>query len=110
MESTRQLTYEKTKGFAHGRGLAYEIKVSALLFLRALQLTERFYIASNMAGVGAFDDVMSYKLKGSHKWKTSFVQLKHKTSKRDITVQSLTDFKRKGDFYLVKYCKSYSEI
>ncbi|XP_069681555.1 uncharacterized protein [Periplaneta americana] len=104
-------TFSKTKGFADGGGQEYEIKVAALLFLRALQHAQKFYIATNMEDAGAFDDlVITYKLKHSAQWNSCFVQLKHKTNKQPISMHSLTTFKNKGDFKLIKYCKSYNEI
>ncbi|KAJ9596471.1 hypothetical protein L9F63_012510 [Diploptera punctata] len=41
-------TFNKMKGFADISGSHYEIKMSALLFLRAIQTREEFQIASNM--------------------------------------------------------------
>jgi hypothetical protein len=57
----------------------YERKMAALLFARAIHKTEEFLLASNVDGVGAFDDIVfRYKLKDSDVWKTCFIQLKHK--------------------------------
>ncbi|XP_069702883.1 uncharacterized protein [Periplaneta americana] len=112
MEGRQRLSFTKTSGFADGAGQEYEIKVSALLFMRALQQTKQFLIATNLGGAGAFDDVVIvYKANNTEKWKTCFVQLKHKTSKKPITIRNLIDVKgSKGDFKLIKYCKSYTEI
>ncbi|XP_069687335.1 uncharacterized protein [Periplaneta americana] len=108
---TMQIRYKKEKGFANGRGLEYEIKIAALLFLRALQQTQHFYIATNMSGAGAFDDVViAYKIEGSEQWKSCFIQLKHKTSRKAITVQRLTNFIGNEEFYLGKYSQSYTKI
>ncbi|KAJ4449193.1 hypothetical protein ANN_00590 [Periplaneta americana] len=111
MEPSQKLLYKKTPNCADGKGLQYEIKVLAFLFLRALQHTQQFFIASNLDGVGAFDDVvLSYKPKDSQEWKKCFIQLKHKKSQKDITMRNLTSLRCKGDFNLLKYCKSYTEI
>ncbi|XP_069702720.1 uncharacterized protein [Periplaneta americana] len=108
---TERLKFEKTKGCADGAGQEYEIKVPALLFLRALQHTQQFRIATNFAEAGAFDDVViAYKKNDSEKWITCFIQLKHKTSKYPITFRDLTNLKKIGDFNLIKYYKSYTEI
>ncbi|KAJ4440633.1 hypothetical protein ANN_08780 [Periplaneta americana] len=110
-ELTAQITYKKTKGFADGRGLEYEIKIATLLFLRALRLTQHFYIATNMADAGAFDDVVIvYKLEGSEQWKSCFIQLKHRTSEKKINMQKLLNFTGNGDFSLGKYSQSYTKI
>ncbi|KAJ4448806.1 hypothetical protein ANN_00197 [Periplaneta americana] len=107
----QQLIYKKRKGFADGAGLQYEIKITALLFLRALKHTQHFRIATNLEEAGAFDDiVIAYKSEKSETWRTSFIQLKHKISERLITMHSLLDLKSKGDFRLSKYCNSYNEI
>ncbi|XP_069672956.1 uncharacterized protein [Periplaneta americana] len=101
--------FEKTEGFADGAGLKYEVKVSCLLFLRALRYTQEFHIAANFKGAGAFDDVViSYRDTTSSPLKSCFIQLKHKTNQKPISLRNITAVK--GDFSLVKYCKSFSVI
>jgi hypothetical protein len=87
----------------------YEVKMAAFLFARALNRTEKFQLASNVDGAGAFDDlVFRYRLRDSDVWKTCFIQLKHKKTGGTIQRSSLTQMS--GDFSLLKYFKSYCEI
>jgi hypothetical protein len=63
-------------------GMIYEKRLATFLFARALHKTEEFLLASNVDGVGAFDDlVFRYRLKETDVWKTCFIQLKHKEEK-----------------------------
>ena len=83
--------------------------MAAFLFVRALHKTEEFYLASNVDGAGAFDDlVFRYRLREPDVWKTCFIQLKHKKNGGTIQVSDLT--KTTGNFSLLKYFKSYCEI
>ncbi|KAJ9585550.1 hypothetical protein L9F63_002667, partial [Diploptera punctata] len=95
--------YEKTKGFADMTGENYELKMSALLFLRALQTGHQFHLASNMMAAGSFDDVVLTL--GDC---TVFLQLKHK--KNPQTVLTLQDITRDKNFRLLKYLESYIDI
>ena len=66
-------------------------------------------LASNVDGVGDFDDlVFRYRLGEPDVWKTCFIQLKYKKSGRTIQRSTLTQMS--GDFILFKYFKSYCEI
>jgi len=90
-------------------GGRYEISMVAFLFARGLHRTEEFYLASNLDGVGALDDlVFLYKLRNSNVWKTCFIQLKHKKNGGDIDKSSLT--KMDGHYSLFKYFQSYCQI
>ena len=83
--------------------------MAAFLFARALHKTEEFYLASNVDGAGAFDDlVFRYRLSEPDVWKTCFIQFKHKEKGRAIKHSSLTQMS--GDFSLFKYFESYCEI
>ena len=83
--------------------------MATFLFVRALHKTEEFYLASNVDGAGAFDDlVFRYRLREPDVWKTCFIQLKHKKNGGTIQVSDLT--KTSGNFSLLKYFKSYCEI
>jgi len=87
----------------------YGVKMAAFLFARALHKTEEFYLASNVDGAGAFDDlVFRYRLREPDVWKTCFIQLKHKIVDNTIKHSSLT--KMAGDFSLFKYFESYCQI
>ena len=96
-------SYEKTKGFSDMTGENYEVKISALLYLRALQTGQEFHLASNMRGAGSFDDVV-LTLGDS----TVFLQLKHK--KNSETVLKLRDLTHDTNFKLLKYLESYLDI
>jgi len=83
--------------------------MAAFLFARAVHKTEEFYLASNVDGAEAFDDlVFRYKLREPDVWKTCFIQLKHKKNGGTIQRSSLTNMS--GDFSLFKYFGSYCEI
>jgi len=83
--------------------------MAEFLFASALNKTEDFRLASNVAGAGAFDDlVFRYRLREPDVWKTCFIQLKHKKNGGKIQRSSLTQIS--GDFSLYKYFKSYCEI
>jgi hypothetical protein len=61
-------------GCANMKGELYEVKVAALLFARALNSSEDFYLATNMEAAGKFDDIV-LKIRD----KAAFIQLKHYT-------------------------------
>jgi hypothetical protein len=90
--------------------------MAAFLFTRALHKTEEFYLASNVDGAGAFDDlVFRYRLREPDVWKTCFIQLKHKKSEgkhenSEVTIKRSNLTKMSGDFSLFKYFQSYCEI
>ena len=50
--------YEKDKGSAGIHGQIFEYKFCALSFLRATNKGYKFKLASNVKGLGAFDDVV----------------------------------------------------
>ncbi|KAJ9601260.1 hypothetical protein L9F63_000555 [Diploptera punctata] len=91
------------EGFGDIAGQNYEMKMSALLFLRALQTHEKFHIASNLSAAGKFDDVV-LKLGES----TYFLQLKHKQNSH--TVLKLRRLAHDNDFKLKKYLESLQDI
>jgi len=99
--------YEKDKRSAGIHGHIFEYKFCALSFLRATNKGYKFKLASNMKGLGAFDDVAVEYLDGNCSKKHIFLQLKSKL-KQKITMQHL--LAGKGDFSLHKYYESYIEI
>ncbi|XP_069699656.1 uncharacterized protein [Periplaneta americana] len=104
MAASRKCDYKKTGGACGMSGAMYEVKLSGLLFLRAVNEGQDFRIASNMEAGGKFDDIV-FSFGGN----TTFVQLKHKTGKR----QTVTERKLKeevGDFSIPMYYKSYCEL
>ena len=101
--------FQRRPGTYGQHGELYEVKMAELLFARALNKTQEFRLASNVDGVGAFDDlVFRYRLKKPDVWKTCFLQLKHK--KNGGTIQPSSLIQMSGDFSLFKYFKSYCEI
>ena len=85
-------------------GELFEVKMSTLLFLRGLKSQLEFCIASNMADAGSYDDIV-FPL--GHQ--TAFMQLKHRQNK-DPKIYRSQLLTVKGDFSLLKYCKSYFHI
>ena len=51
-------SFHRRSGTAVLHGWKYEIKMAAFLFARAHNKTEDFHLASNVDGVGAFDDLV----------------------------------------------------
>ncbi|XP_069675895.1 uncharacterized protein [Periplaneta americana] len=104
MAASRKCDYKKTGSACSMSGAMYEVKLSGLLFLRGVNEGQEFRIASNMEAGGKFDDIV-FSFGGN----TTFVQLKHKTGKRQtITARNLME--EKGDFSITKYYKSYCEL
>ncbi|KAJ4448678.1 hypothetical protein ANN_00068 [Periplaneta americana] len=104
MRHSATTDYKKTGGACSMSGAMYEVKLSGLLFLRAVNEGQDFCIASNMEAGGKFDDIVF-----SSGGNTTFVQLKHKTGKRQtVTERKLTE--EVGDFSIPMYYKSYCEL
>ncbi|XP_063231947.1 uncharacterized protein LOC134536217 [Bacillus rossius redtenbacheri] len=103
--------YNKSAGFADMSGEWYEIKMATLLFLRGLNYTEDFFLATNFDGAGIFDDIVfKYTARdpaGEPKTRICFLQLKHK-QRAVITHTKL--FGPKGAFSLASYYKSFCEV
>ena len=99
--------YEKGKGSAQIHGQIFEYKFCALSFLRATNKGYSFKLASNVEGLGAFDDVAVEYLGDNSSKRHIFVQLKSK-AKRHITLSQLKS--KDGDFCLRKYYDSYIEV
>lgn len=108
-DTTRSLVnhYQKTQGSASINGNLYEIKMVALLFVRALNRAEDFYLASNMKAADKFDDIV-FKLQN----KTAFIQLKYRTKAniKNIEIGKESLLKEEGPYSLKKYFKSYCKI
>ncbi|XP_069700029.1 uncharacterized protein [Periplaneta americana] len=104
MAASRKCDYKKRGGACGMSGAMYEVKLSGLLFLRAVNEGQDFCIASNMEAGGKFDDIV-FSFGGT----TTFVQLKHKTGKRQtVTERKLTE--EEGDFSIPMYYRSYCEL
>jgi len=89
------------------RDQSFEYKYSALVLLRAKNRGYKFKLASNVKGLGAFDDVVLEYLDDNCSKRHIFLQLKSKV-KQKITVQQL--LAGKGDFSLRKYYDSYIQV
>ena len=99
--------YEKDKGSAQIHGQIFEYKFCALSYLRARNKGHKFKLASNVKGLGAFDDVAVEYLDGNCRIKHIFLQLKSKLN-QSITMQQL--LAEKGNFSLRKYYESYIQV
>ncbi|PSN47946.1 hypothetical protein C0J52_10325 [Blattella germanica] len=96
-------TFTKTSGFANMTGELYEVKMLALMFLRALHTNLDFCLASNMKSAGCFDDIVFRSGE-----RTVFLQLKHKDKRK--TKIKLSQLVHDKNFNLLKYFKSCHEI
>ncbi|KAJ8732532.1 hypothetical protein PYW07_015131 [Mythimna separata] len=95
-------TYDKGEGTSGIRGQLYETKLLSLIFYRAKHddSIEEFQLASNIADIGAFDDIcIKVKMKGIAKPLIVCIQAKHK----DDSEQTL-------DIDVMKYFRSYLKI
>ncbi|KAJ8703595.1 hypothetical protein PYW07_017519 [Mythimna separata] len=95
-------TYDKGEGTSGIRGQLYETKLLSLIFYRAKHddSIEEFQLASNIADIGAFDDIcIKVKMKGIAKPLIVCIQAKHK----DDREQTL-------DIDVMKYFRSYLKI
>lgn len=110
------------RGGAVELGRTYEQRMSALLAIRMTldDNVKNFWMASNIGGVGEFDDIVIFKELRNGTKNMFFVQLKHKEN-QTIQVQMLEKINKKteadaktkikeGDFQLTKYQKSYENI
>lgn len=96
--------YQKTQGSGNINGHLFEVKMVALLFARALNGTEDFYLASNMQAANKFDDIV-FKLND----KTVFIQLKYR-NKANIKIGKQNLCQETGSYSLEEYFQSYCKI
>ncbi|PSN40820.1 hypothetical protein C0J52_15297 [Blattella germanica] len=103
-KDSKHKDFNKTTGAVNNIPVStyYEIKLIALLLLRAIQTGKEFYIASNMAAGGKFDDLILWL--DDH---SIFMQLKHKETPKRIQMNQLAFNK---DFKLSKYLQSFLDI
>jgi hypothetical protein len=106
-EEEQPEVYEKDKRSAQIHGQIFEYKFCALSFLRATNKGCKFKLASNVKGLGAFDDVVVEYLDENSRKSHIFVQLKSK-ARRLITMSQLKS--KDGDFSLRKYYDSYIQV
>jgi hypothetical protein len=99
--------YKKDNWAALKPGLSLNYKFCALVFLRIKNNGRKFKLASNVKGLGKFDDVVVEYSDDNSRKSHIFVQLKSKTTQPITTQQLLSD---KGDFSLRRYYKSYIRI
>ncbi|KAJ8705825.1 hypothetical protein PYW08_012871 [Mythimna loreyi] len=94
--------YDKGEGTSGIRGQLYETKLLSLIFYRAKHddSVEEFQLASNIADIGAFDDIcVRVKLKGIAKPLLVCMQAKHKEHSEQTP-----------DIDIIKYFRSYLKI
>jgi len=106
-EDKQSEIYMKDKGSAQIHGHVFEYKFCALVYLRAKNKGYKFKLASNVKGLGAFDDVVVEYLDEDSSKRHIFLQLKSK-AKRQITMAQLKS--KDGDFSLSKYYDSYIQV
>lgn len=112
-------TFKKRDGTSTGdHGCKYEVKLLMLYLLHGLSSKIDFWLASNIEGFGAFDDIFFEYKDQKNKSRIILVQAKHCDTHRpskNITFEDLfidgNDRKRqKEDFGLNKYFESHPEI
>ncbi|XP_066998891.2 uncharacterized protein [Anabrus simplex] len=70
--------YQRRPGAADQKGTNFEIRMSALIYLRALRTSKHFRLAVNDAAAGDFDDIVFSTMVENNE-KRLFIQLKHRT-------------------------------
>ncbi|XP_069689910.1 uncharacterized protein [Periplaneta americana] len=99
----------RTNGAVNVSGQYFEIRMNMLLLIRGVLFADEFYLASNLKSAGIFDDIV-FKCKHRGKWKTYFIQLKHKTTEKDKYMVK-TDIKAdKPKFNILKMMTDYKKI
>ncbi|XP_059048659.1 uncharacterized protein LOC131843895 [Achroia grisella] len=105
--------FEKKPGTSGISGQLYETKLLTLIFVRAKILSEieSFYLASNINGIGAFDDIMFICHRKEQRvpeiW---FIQAKHKENPNKERFSEDLLKSEKDAFSLTKYFESYLTI
>lgn len=113
MKKSKKILFLKRPGTSGVSGQLYETKLLSLVFLRAMsdKDIEEFYLATNIRGIGALDDLCCrYRLKGHQKSVVMFLQAKHRDDpdKGRVTANDLRS--AAGDFHLPKYFDSFLSI
>nr|XP_021186033.2 uncharacterized protein LOC110373177 isoform X1 [Helicoverpa armigera]XP_049705116.1 uncharacterized protein LOC110373177 isoform X1 [Helicoverpa armigera] len=112
-KGNKTFLYPKRTGTSGLSGQLYETKLLSLILFRALYVQEvnKFVMATNVEGMGAFDDIVfRYYSNNNDKPKLLFIQAKHRDNpaKDKFTVEEI--MKSNGDFSLNKYLESYIKI
>mgnify|MGYP005983972357 CR=1 FL=1 len=91
------------------KGKKYENMITAniILHLVSTDKIKNFYVSSDDANFGAFDDVV-IEMETDDRIQTKAVQLKHSNNPGNLGIKRLAS--EKGDFSLLKYFKSFQEI
>ncbi|XP_063215501.1 uncharacterized protein LOC134527084 isoform X2 [Bacillus rossius redtenbacheri] len=95
----------RTRSQCSAAGPMYEVKVLALLYLRASHGDEDFLLGASVEAAGKFDDVRL--VRGPRQM---LVQLKHKDTRPLSKAQLLADEGRRHGFSLLKYFKSFCSL
>ncbi|KAJ8879699.1 hypothetical protein PR048_020307 [Dryococelus australis] len=105
----RRAEYTRTGGQCSTSGAMYEVKVSALLYLRATVREWDFRLGTNVEEAGKFDDVrLTYVTDRGPR--QILVQLRHKESRSISKAQLLADDRKKSKFSLLLYYKSFRDL
>uniref|UniRef100_A0A2A4JRS3 NACHT domain-containing protein n=1 Tax=Heliothis virescens TaxID=7102 RepID=A0A2A4JRS3_HELVI len=113
-KGNKTFLYTKRTGTSGLSGQLYETKLLSLILFRALYVQDvnKFVMATNVEGMGAFDDIVFryYSNNNNNKPKIFFIQAKHRDNpaKDKFTVEEI--MKSNGDFSLNKYLESYIKI
>ncbi|XP_063925136.1 uncharacterized protein LOC135139006 [Zophobas morio] len=91
------------------KGKKYENMITAniILHLVSTDKVKNFYVSSDDANFGAFDDVV-IEMETDEGIKTNAVQLKHSNNSGSLGIHRLAS--EKGDFSLLKYYKSFQKL
>ncbi|XP_063923728.1 uncharacterized protein LOC135137887 [Zophobas morio] len=91
------------------KGKKYENMIIANIVLRMVstEKVKNFYVSSNDANFGAFDDVV-IEVETNKGIQSMAVQLKHSNKPGNLVIARLAS--EKGDFSILKYFKSFQEI
>lgn len=100
--------YDKIEGATSIDGAEFEIKMAALLFMRGVNSTQSFDLASNVNKLGYFDDLMFSYIDENEQRYTYVIQLKHKSTEKRM---SGTEFNTlRGVYSVIRLCTSYAII
>lgn len=104
----RLFQFPKLKTASDTKGQDLEVALCSLLFLRGLRLCSAFFLGTNHANAGLFDDaVFIYRRCSVSQLRLLLVQTKHKQN-MVVTYQTLLG--SNNDFSLSKYQKSHNTI
>jgi hypothetical protein len=89
-DEKRSERYRRDRGAGRLHGAIFEYKFSALTFVRMKKVGYKFKLASNVEGLGEFDDVFVEYLDENSRKKHIFVQLRTKI-RQHVTMKQLAE-------------------